>query len=155
MSPLGRYVLAGIAVAIALFFVGAHFFAVGKASAFSLLVPKNANDAAMPRSLAEAYMHIHGPDSGAFIRTNFPDLKLVYTDLAPGTAFQEDVPPFNYYYSAKADKTFGICAINKSVFICNGKLDRLVGKKDIDDGTCTAVPIYLMNDTRLGLLSLH
>ena len=97
--------------------------------------------------LAEAYERLHTRGSGQHIRDSFPDIKLVYTDKAEGMPFPPQILPFRYYYSREANTTFNICAIELTVFICNGKLDKLIRKGDVDSGRCEMTPIY--GDPRL------
>jgi len=97
--------------------------------------------------LAEAYERLHTRGSAEHIRKSFPDIELVYTDDAVGMPFPREIIPFRYYYSREADTTFNICAIDFTVFICKGKLDKLIRKGDIDSGRCKMTPIY--GDPRL------
>ena len=100
--------------------------------------------------LGESYSRLHEPDSANLVRDNFPDLELVYTDNPTDSEFfPSQILPFRYYYSKEADKTFSLCATNRSVFICNGKLDRLIAKEDLDSGRCIVTQIYT-NDLRIG-----
>ncbi|MBI2079346.1 hypothetical protein HYT84_01155 [Candidatus Micrarchaeota archaeon] len=99
--------------------------------------------------LEEAYDRLHTFGSGAAARKDFTDLKLVYTDNAKDAGFPQMILPFKYYYSEEADKTFNICAIDLTVFICDGKLDKLISKQDIENGKCTVTSVYKA-DSRLG-----
>ncbi len=99
--------------------------------------------------LKDAYTSLHTPGSGEKLRKDFPDLELVYTDSAQNVGFPDYILPFRYYYSKEADKTFNICAIETSVFICDGKLSKLISKEDIDSGRCKVTEIYTA-DRRLG-----
>ncbi len=99
--------------------------------------------------LKDAYAKLHTPGSGEKLRRDFPDLELLYTDTAYNVGFPDYILPFRYYYSKEVDKTFNICAIETSVFICDGKLSKLISKEDIDSGRCKATEIYL-TDRRLG-----
>lgn len=99
--------------------------------------------------MQEAQDRLHTQGSGPHIRRDFPDIELVYTDSAESTWFPNQILPFRYYYSPEADRTFNICNIDLTVFICEGKLDRLITKEDIESGRCEATPIY-KSDQRLG-----
>ncbi len=105
------------------------------------------NGKTLQERLAEAYDRLHTRGSGQHIRDSFPDIELVYTDKAEGMPFPSEILPFRYYYSREADTTFNICEISLSVFICKGKLDKLIKKIDIDSGRCEMTPIY--GDPRL------
>ncbi len=97
--------------------------------------------------LAEAYDRLHTRGSAEHIRKSFPDIELVYTDDAAGMPFPREIIPFRYYYSREADTTFNICAVDLTVFICKGKLDKLIRKGEVDSGRCEMTPIY--GDPRL------
>lgn len=97
--------------------------------------------------LTEAYERLHTRGSAEHIRKSFPDIELVYTDDAVGMPFPREIIPFRYYYSREADTTFNICAVELTVFICKGKLDKLIQKEDVDSGRCEMTPIY--GDPRL------
>ena len=105
------------------------------------------NGKTLQERLAEAYDRLHTRGSAEHIRKNFPDIGLVYTDDAVGMPFPREIIPFRYYYSLEADTTFNICAIDFTVFICKGKLDKLIRQGDIDSGRCEMTPIY--GDPRL------
>lgn len=113
-----------------------------------MFVPFN-NRTRIAEDIAGAYAHLHDPGSGTEIHRRFPDAKLVFTDHATGIEFSEDVPPFSYLYSKEAGKTFGVCGIDKSVFICDGKLERLITAEDIESGRCVVTEVYREKDTRL------
>ena len=98
--------------------------------------------------IAEALDRLHTIGSGQHVRDNFLDLELVYTDLGVGTPFPPMIFPFNYYYSREADTTVNICAPERTIFICKGKLDRFIRKADVDSGRCTLTPIY-SGDSRI------
>lgn len=104
--------------------------------------------------LETLYRDLHQPGSGTIVHELFPDATLIYTDAATNTRFRADVPPFEYYYSARANATFAICAIDQTVFICTGKLESEVSAADLSSGRCHFAPIYLLNDTRLHDLTL-
>ncbi|MBS3067338.1 hypothetical protein J4450_01435 [Candidatus Micrarchaeota archaeon] len=110
--------------------------------------PKVINGKTLSERLEEASDRLHTQGSGQRIRNDFPDIKLVYTDNAQGTGFPEMILPFKYYYSEEADKTFNICKIDLTVFICKGKLDKLITKDDIDSGRCEVTQVY--QDPRAG-----
>lgn len=107
------------------------------------------NGKTLPGRLQEAYDRLHTYGSGPQIRTDFPDIELVYSDYAEGTGFPASILPFRYYFSPEANRTFNICNIDLTVFICKGKLGRLITQSDIEDGRCEATPIY-KSDSRLG-----
>ena len=109
--------------------------------------PQLINGKTVEERLAEAYERLHTRGSAEHIRKSFPDIELVYTDDAVGMPFPREIIPFRYYYSREADTTFNICAIDFTVFICKGKLDKLIRKGDIDSGRCKMTPIY--GDPRL------
>ena len=109
--------------------------------------PQLINGKTVEERLAEAYERLHTRGSAEHIRKSFPDIELVYTDDAVGMPFPREIIPFRYYYSSKADTTFNMCAIDFTVFICKGKLDKLIRKVDIDSGRCEMTPIY--GDPRL------
>lgn len=109
--------------------------------------PTLINGKTLQERLAEAYERLHTRGSGQHIRDSFPDIKLVYTDKAEGMPFPTQILPFRYYYSREANTTFNICAIELTVFICKGKLDKLIRKGDVDSGRCEMTPIY--GDPRL------
>ncbi len=105
-------------------------------------------DKTVEQRLVAVFNKLHTPGSGDLIQSDFPDTKLVYTDTGDGTRFPLNILPFKYYYSEEADRTFNICKIGYSVFVCRGKLDRLITKEDIDSGRCFSNPIYL-TDSRM------
>lgn len=109
--------------------------------------PALINGKTVEERLAEAYERLHTRGSAEHIRKSFPDIELVYTDDAVGMPFPREIIPFRYYYSLEADTTFNICAIDFTVFICKGKLDKLIRQGDIDSGRCEMTPIY--GDPRL------
>src|SRR3989344_115742 len=111
------------------------------------LSPALIDGKAVEERLAEAYERLHTRGSAEHIRKSFPDIELVYTDDAVGMPFPREIIPFRYYYSSEADTTFNICAVDFTVFICKGKLDKLIRKVDIDSGRCEMTPIY--GDPRL------
>ncbi|MBI2148024.1 hypothetical protein HYU19_06175 [Candidatus Woesearchaeota archaeon] len=91
-----------------------------------------------------AYGMLHQPGSGAQIRRDFPNIQLVYTDEAKDDPrIPPFIIPFRYYYSAEADTTFNICNIDITVFICKGKLDRLINADDVKSGACKVSDLYL------------
>ncbi len=99
------------------------------------------NGKTVEERIQEAYDTIHTPGSAQYIRENFPDIVLVYTD--PGEPFMpQEILPFRYYYSKEADKTFNICNVELTVFICDGKLERLVTDEDINSNRCIVTPVY-------------
>jgi hypothetical protein len=97
----------------------------------------------------ESIDRLHTSGSGKSIMQNFPDVELVYTDYAKGTGFPNMILPFKYYYSEEANKTFNVCAIDRTVFICDGKMDRLIDSEDVDSDRCEITSVY-MGDPRIG-----
>ncbi len=94
--------------------------------------------------LDDAYQNLHDIDSALDVRSDFPDLELVYTDDgSQDPLLPEDILPFEYMYSAEVDKTFSLCAIDRSVMICDGVLDALVTDEDINSGRCVVTSVYL------------
>ncbi len=112
-------------------------------------IEKRINGKLVGERLQEASDRLHTQGSGQHIRDDFPDIRLVYTDDAKETGFPQMILPFRYYYSEEADKTFNICNIDFTVFICDGKLERLISKEDIDSGRCEVTPVYT-GDSRIG-----
>ena len=114
--------------------------------------PKIINGKTLEERIEEAYDNLHEAGSSDKILSDFPDVELVYTDDPEASVkkiFPPEILPFHYYYSEEADKTFNLCGVGRSVFICDGKLDREITKEDIDSGRCEITPIYLI-DPRLG-----
>lgn len=91
--------------------------------------------------LQEAIDDLHTVNSALRVKANFPDLELVFTDYGDST-MPPEILPFSYYYSKEVDRTFNLCAVDLSVFICEGKLDRLIGPDDLNSGRCIITPIY-------------
>ena len=107
------------------------------------------NGKTLEERLKEAYDDLHGFNSALRIKENFPDLELVYTDQ--GQPFMpQEILPFRYYYSEEADRTFNLCEVDRSVFICKGKLDRLISDEDINSGRCVVTPIYQLTPGQRG-----
>jgi len=114
--------------------------------------PKIINGKTLEERLEEAYDNLHEAGSSEQILDDFPDVELVYTDDPEASVkkiFPPEILPFHYYYSEEADKTFNLCGVGRSVFICDGQLDREITKEEIDSGSCEITPIYLI-DPRLG-----
>jgi len=114
--------------------------------------PQLVNGKTVEERIKDAYDNLHEPGSSDTIVNDFPDLVLVYTDDPEPSIkniFPPEILPFHYYYSEEADRTFNLCGVGRSVFICKGKLDRVITKEDIDTGKCEITPIYL-GDPRLG-----
>ena len=110
------------------------------------------NGKTLEKRLEIAYDNLHEAGSSKQILDDFPDVELVYTDDPDASIkrmFPPEILPFHYYYSEEADKTFNLCGVGRSVFICDGKLDREISKEDIDSGRCEILPLYL-SDPRLG-----
>ena len=114
--------------------------------------PKIINGKTLEERIEQAYDNLHEAGSSDKILNDFPDVELVYTDDPDSSIkqmFPPEILPFHYYYSEEADRTFNLCGVGRSVFICKGKLDRVISKEDIDSGRCEITPIYL-GDPRLG-----
>ena len=75
--------------------------------------------------------NLHTEGSGDEAKKYFPDFVKVYVD-EDNLRFPSMVSPFTYYYSEEADITVSICNIDFTVFICEGKLDRLIEESDYD-----------------------
>lgn len=105
--------------------------------------PLLVNGKTVEERLQEAYDRLHTAGSGEHIRASFPDIEKVYVDNPQGGGFPPQILPFVYYYSKETDRTFNICNIDLTVFICKGKLDRVISKGDIDSNQCTVTPIYI------------
>lgn len=104
------------------------------------------SDEALKLKIEALYTDLHNVDSGIRTKENFTDLVLVYTDEGINN-FPQEIRPFKYYYSPSAGLTMAICNINRTVFICKGKLDHLLSKSDL--GNCQVTPVLLDSDTRL------
>lgn len=112
--------------------------------------PEEYTDPEVQEKLDLAYEELHEPGSSHQIFEDFPDVELVYEDTpSSGDFFPNDILPFKYYYSDTANSTFNICNVERTVFICKGKLDREITKNDIDSGRCEITSEYLA-DPRLG-----
>jgi len=112
--------------------------------------PKIINGRTLEQRIQAAYDNLHDAGSSGLILDDFPDVELVFEDDGnSSTFFPAEILPFHYYYSVEADKTFNLCGVGRSVFICDGKLERTITKEDIDSGMCTVTPIY-MEDPRVG-----
>jgi hypothetical protein len=86
--------------------------------------------------------HLHDQNSGPEAKKLLPDLTPIYTDDGhDNRQFPKEILPFTYYYSPEADITVSICNINQTVFICPGKLDRLIQPQDFDN--CQVAQEYL------------
>lgn len=109
--------------------------------------PALINGKTLDQRLQEASDNLHTEGSGAKIVDDFPDVELVYIDNAESTFFPSNILPFKYYYSQEANKTFSICNINYTVFVCDGKLSSLITEEDITSKRCEITPVYL-NDPR-------
>ena len=89
------------------------------------------NGKTLEERIKDAYDNLHEPGSSDKIVNDFPDLVLVYTDdpePSIKSIFPPEILPFRYYYSEQADRTFNLCGVGRSVFICKGKLDRAINK---------------------------
>ena len=108
-----------------------------------VVVPQLINGKGLEERVLEAYSNLHGENSEQQIRDDFPDIELVFSDDGVGEGYPSEILPFDYYYSAEADKTFNICAVERTIFICNGKMDRKVTTEELDDiSKCSVTPIY-------------
>ena len=92
--------------------------------------------------LDEASSQLHEEDSADHIRDNFPDIELVYSDNPSN--FDSSILPFDYYYSEEVDKTFNLCGVDRTVFICDGKITETVTDEQLET-ICEVTPIYLEN----------
>ncbi len=115
-------------------------------------VLKRITTTGMSGKIADVYTQLHEPDSGLRIKKEYPDASLVYTDLGRDKPFSSEKHPFFYFYSPEAGKTFGICSQNRSVLICDGKMDHRVTLDDVKSGKCTAAAIVLMRDSDLDMV---
>jgi hypothetical protein len=50
-----------------------------------------------------------------------------------GKWYPSEILPFEYFYSKEADLTFNLCAIERTVFICKGKLEREISDEEMND----------------------
>lgn len=103
--------------------------------------PSLVNGKTVDVRIKEAYDMLHAVGSAQHIRDNFPDIEVVFTDTGDSNSYPE-IYPFRYQYSEEADITFNLCNIERTVFICKGKLDRLISNEDLDSGKCIITPIY-------------
>lgn len=71
---------------------------------------------------------------------------MIYTDEGVSSLSKKNLP-FKYYYSFSADLTVSICNIDQTVFICPGKLERVITKDDPNE--CKVTPELLESDLRL------
>jgi len=86
--------------------------------------------------------YLHALNSGTEAKQLFSDFLPVYTDDGHNNPqIPKQILPFTYYYSQEADITVSICNINQTVFICPGKLDRLIQSKDYQN--CQVTKEYL------------
>jgi len=92
--------------------------------------------------IQEAYDDLHNVGSSQNIRDNFPDIELVYTDNPSNSFYPSEILPFRYYYSKEADKTFNLCNIERTIFICDGKFDYFIDDNTLNSGVCIVTPIY-------------
>jgi hypothetical protein len=105
--------------------------------------PTLINGKTVEERLKKAYDNLHSVGSEKHIRENFLDIELVYTDNP--TNYPKEILPFEYYYSAEANVTFNICAIERTVFICEGKLDQTITDDILNSDKCVVTPIYQNN----------
>lgn len=88
--------------------------------------------------------NLHTPGSGDEAKKLFPDFVSVYVDHNKNPYFSM-VVPFTYYYSEEADITVSICNIKMTVFICEGRIDRLIAESDYNK--CQITDAYLHPET--------
>jgi len=102
------------------------------------------NGKTVEERIEEAYDKLHSTGSAQHIRDNFLDLEIIYTDDGSEDIYDDgdNIYPFHYQYSEEADKTFNLCNVERTVFICDGKLDRMITDEDMDSGRCIVTPIY-------------
>jgi hypothetical protein len=100
------------------------------------------NGKTMQERLDIAYKELHEPQSSHQIVSDFPDIQFVLEDDGSTSNLPDDILPFKYYYSKEADRTFNICNVERTVFICKGKMQHVISKADIDSGNCEITPIY-------------
>jgi len=106
-------------------------------------IPQNLviNGKTLDERLAEAISNLHKPDSTDKVRSDFPDLELIFTDN--DNRYPSNILPFEYFYSVEADKTFNFCAIERTIFVCNGKLEQRITDEELNDvEKCTVTSIY-------------
>jgi hypothetical protein len=105
--------------------------------------PKLVNGKTLNERLEDAARNIHGVGSEQKVRDDFPDLELIYTDDGKEDGFPSEILPFDYYYSAEADKTFNFCGIKRTIFICDGRVNSKISDDDLyDPSKCTVTNVY-------------
>ena len=104
--------------------------------------PKLVNGKTVEQRLEEAYEILHQEESGQHLRDNFPDIEVIHTDSGEGSFYPAEILPFIYYYSEEANKTFNLCEVDRTIFICDGKLTHTVTEEEMDSGRCVVTPIY-------------
>jgi len=110
-------------------------------------LPSSSKKQSVEERLKVLKNHLHNENSGREAKELFPDLTPVYSDDGHGDRyFPAQILPFTYYYSVEADITVSICNINKTVFICPGKLERLIKKEDFPN--CQVTELYLQIDNK-------
>jgi len=114
-------------------------------TAQTLIEDSVVNGKTLDERLEESYSIIHKTDSADYVKENFPDVVLVYSDYGEHGDYPEKILPFDYYYSEEADKTFSVCAINKLIFVCEGKVDGLITDEQMDSGKCVLYPNFEQN----------
>jgi len=92
--------------------------------------------------LDEAYSILHKEESGQHLRDNFPDIVVIYVDSGEDSNYPSEILPFEYFYSQEADKTFNLCAVDRTIFICDGRMEHVITDEDMDSGRCAITPIY-------------
>lgn len=84
--------------------------------------------------------NLHKEGSGDQAKEFFPDFEVVYIDQGD-PLFPDEILPFVYHYSKEADITVSICNVDYTVFVCNGRLDRLIQESDYEN--CLITKEYL------------
>ncbi len=109
-------------------------------------VPFALPDEDLSLRINSAYDLLHGEGSASLVRADFPDLELVYTDDGADCSFcPAEILPFKYYYSEEADMTFNLCNVDRSVFICAGRMENKITREDVLSGRCEVTPIYRLS----------
>ena len=104
--------------------------------------PQLINGKTVEERIEEAINKLHAVGSADHARENFPDTELVFTDYGEGSNYPSEIFPFEYYYSAEANRTFNLCAIHRTVFICEGKLEHVITDEEMNSEKCVVTPIY-------------
>jgi hypothetical protein len=104
--------------------------------------PNLLNGKTIDERIADAYTNLHAIGSAAHVRENFPDIKVVFVDDGTTANYPSEILPFEYYYSGEANKTFSLCAIERTVLICDGKYEKVATDDDMDSGVCVVTTEY-------------